>query len=75
MKRRRILPTFETLCESTESESDDSKKSSPDRPRPALGQPGPVDIGESVLGSIILCAVVSGGSARQIYSSILLQRA
>merc|ERR1719410_2255832 len=46
--RRKILPSFETLSESTESESDESKKNSPtteDVTRKEIVTPAPVDIG------------------------------
>ena len=46
--RRKILPSFEPLSESTESESDDSKKNSPleddGREERRLTTPAPVDI-------------------------------
>ena len=47
--RKKILPSFETLSESTESESDESKKNSPtaeDDTHKEIVTPAPVDIGD-----------------------------
>ena len=50
--RRKILPSFETLSESTESESDESKKNSPVELRAEVVTPAPVDItGPEATGS------------------------
>jgi len=50
--RKKILPSFETLSESTESESDESKKNSPVGVRAEAVTPAPVDItGPEATGS------------------------
>ena len=50
--RKKILPSFETLSESTESESDESKKNSPVGVRAEVVTPAPVDItGPEATGS------------------------
>lgn len=50
--RKKILPSFETLSESTESESDESKKNSPVELRAEVVTPAPVDItGPEAAGS------------------------
>lgn len=64
--RRKILPSFETLCESTESDSDESKKNSPEHEsmERVIVTPGPVDIGD--VSDEEVCAEISSSSEIEI---------
>ena len=65
--RRKILPPFETLSESTESESDESKRNSPTEAAPARAEvvtPAPVDIGGGSDDEV--CCEISSSSEIEI---------
>ena len=65
--RRKIVPSFETLSESTESESDESKKNSPVEARAEVVTPAPVDItGPEAAGSDDEMCEISSSSEIEI---------